>query len=322
MNQYKAIILGCGKIAGGYDKPGEDVILTHAHAISRSPEMRLTGVYDINAQAARELANKWQTEAYGSIPEIFHKTKPDIVTVAVPDAFHEDLLETLQEYSPRIIICEKPLGKNLARLKRLLGNYRKRNIHIAVNFNRNYDQRIIRLKEEMQLGMYGEFLNGVFFYSKGLRHNGSHAISLLRYLFGEVSGFKILGIRNDYLDADPSIDVQLQFQSGAKCCLLAGHESKYSIFEWQFLFSKSRLIFKKDGFLLCRQDVIDDPLFPGYRTLGDEQCEETRLKNSMSRLYENVLRHLDSDEPLLCSAEDAFSTQTVIEKMFNHINVN
>jgi predicted dehydrogenase len=322
LNCYNAIILGCGRIAGGYDKPGSGVVLTHAHAISKSSKINLAGLYDINAISAREMADKWQTKAYDSIGEIFEYTNPDIVTLAVPDEFHEEMLDTIKAYSPKCIICEKPLGKNLVKLSSLLENYKNRNIGIAVNFSRNYDHQIVQLKKEIQLESFGEFLNGVFFYSKGLRHNGAHAISLLRFLFGEVDDFKILDARVDYKLEDPSIDLQLQFSNDKKCYLLAGDERQYSIFEWQFMFSRSRFIFKRDGFQLCRQAVIEDPLFPGYKTLGEEICEETGLKNSMSMLYENVLKNIEEGEALLCPAEDAFATQSIIEKIFDHLDID
>jgi predicted dehydrogenase len=322
LNPYNAIILGCGRIAGGYDKPGSSVVLTHAHAIIRSSKINLAGLYDINAISAREMADKWQTKAYHSIEEIFKYTNPDIVILAVPDEFHEEMLDAIKAYTPKCIICEKPLGKNLVKLKSLLENYKNRNIGVAVNFSRNYDLRIVQLKKEIQVELFGELLNGVFFYSKGLRHNGAHAISLLRFLFGEVEGFNILDARVDYKREDPSIDLQLQFRNGKKCYLLAGDERQYSIFEWQFVFSGAKFVFKNDGFRLCRQEVIDDPLFPGYKTLGEEICEETGLKNSMSVLYENVLKNIEEGEALFCPAEDAFATQSIIEKIFDNLDID
>jgi predicted dehydrogenase len=322
LNPYKAVIIGCGRIAGGYDNPGDDVVLTHANAISRSPTINLAGVYDINPVLAKAMAAKWQSTAYVSISALLETIKPDIVIVAVPDEFHEEVLETLLEFTTKIVICEKPLGKRLDKLTTLLEKYRKRNIKLAVNYSRNYDQRIIQLKKEIHQDLYGEFLNGMVFYSKGIRHNGSHAISLLRYLFGNIVNFNVLDSRVDYASGDPSLDIQLRFENGRKCYLLAGDERKYSIFEWQFLFSKSRLIFKRDGFQLCTQEIIDDPLFPGYKTLGEEKCKETALKNSMETLYQNVSDNLTAGQALLCSADDALATQSAIETIFDHLNIN
>jgi predicted dehydrogenase len=320
LNSYNAIILGCGRIAGGYDNPGSKVILTHAHAISRSQKIKLAGLYDVNSTVAKQMADKWQTKNCDSIPEIFEKAKPDIVIIAVPDEFHEEMLETVLDFSPKVVICEKPLGKDILKLRHLIESYEKKNIKIAVNYSRNYDQRILQLKREIEVELFGEFLNGVFFYSKGLRHNGSHAISLLRCLLGEIADFKILDSRIDYKSDDPSIDLQIQFVNGKKCYLLAGDENQYSIFEWQFLFSKMRFIFKTDGFQLCTQEVIDDPIFPGYKILGEETCEESGLKNSMSILYQNLLRNLEADEALLCSGQDAFITQSIIETIIGNFH--
>ena len=59
---YKALIIGAGQIAGGYDNPNDKSILTHAHAYSNNSNVELLGFYDVNYEAAEKMAEKWGGE--------------------------------------------------------------------------------------------------------------------------------------------------------------------------------------------------------------------------------------------------------------------
>ena len=43
---YKAVIIGAGNIAAGFDSPKSEKVLTHAHAILLHPDFELLGFYD------------------------------------------------------------------------------------------------------------------------------------------------------------------------------------------------------------------------------------------------------------------------------------
>ena len=52
--------------------------------------------------------------------------------------------------------------------------------------------RVRELKQAIDAGQYGE-IYGVAWYSKGLRHNGTHLVDLLRYPLGEADEYALFG---------------------------------------------------------------------------------------------------------------------------------
>ena len=50
--KYSVAIIGAGKIASGYDAPGDIYVQTHAHAIQKSEYFRLRGFYDWSKTSA------------------------------------------------------------------------------------------------------------------------------------------------------------------------------------------------------------------------------------------------------------------------------
>jgi len=48
---------------------------------------------------------------------------------------------------------------------------------------------VTELKRKFEVGGLGKFLRGTAYYSKGLMHKGSHAIDLLRFIFGDAKCF-------------------------------------------------------------------------------------------------------------------------------------
>lgn len=315
MEQYKVVIIGTGQIAGGYDSPGSDMVLTHAHAIHQHAKFQLAGVYDINKEKATQFANKWFSAAYEDLDQMFEEVKPSIAVIAVPDEWHEAMLEKLSDAALQLIICEKPLGFDIPKLETILEKLARKNIAIAVNYSRNYDEAILRLKQQIQQQGFGDFINATLMYTKGIQHNGSHAISLLRFLFGEVENFNILSATFDYKQSDPTLDLFLNFEQNYKCHLIAGNATTYSIFDYDFYFQKARIKFRQKGFTYGIQAVVDDPTYKGYQNLGPTEYKDSLLKQALLNLYQNVDDHLTNKKPLYCSGQEALTTQKVLQEI-------
>ena len=109
--KYKIGIIGAGRIAAGFDSPSDDLVLTHAHAVKREPRLELVGFWDVNNQTSLVAAAKWGGQSHSSLETLLQSS--DMIVVAVPDEVHEKYLLILSEYSPRLVICEKPLTQDI-----------------------------------------------------------------------------------------------------------------------------------------------------------------------------------------------------------------
>lgn len=312
---YKAVIIGCGNAAGGYDCPKGKNVFTHAHALSIHGRTILSGVYDIDYRKAVKFSRKWKTVPFGDLDSMFITLQPDLVYVCVPTAAHIKTLRKILDWRPKAVICEKPLGHDVKAAEGIVREYSKKKIPLAVNYPRRFSVVTRKIKSEIAKEKYGKFINASLIYTKGIRHNGSHAIDLLRFFFGEVRSFEILGANFDYEKNDPTLDLFLKFQNNRKAHLVAADEKSYSVFEADFLFSKARIRLENSGLKYVAQKVRMDPLFKGYRDLSREVRRPTDARRALSNLIDNVIQHLERGRELFCSGLDAIKTAQVCDRM-------
>jgi len=185
---------------------------------------------------------------------------------------------------------------------------------LAVNYQRRYDDSVRTLRDEIAGRAFGLLLTGSVVYSKGLLHNGSHAMDLLRFLLGEPRAFVKLAERVDWRAADPTVSGHLQFR-GAGVSLAGADERAFSIFEVDLLFERGRVRFAHSGWTLERQAVEDDPVFPGFRELGPVVRTDTRLGAALAEQLEAIARFLDGGKAPDTVAEDVIGTQRVCERL-------
>jgi len=318
---YKVVIIGCGKIAGGYDTPDSPLILTHAHAINKYNRTTLVGVFDIIPSKARDFAEKWNTTAFDDLEIMLEKGEPDFVVITSPTQFHNEHLNFIRNYPLKIIICEKPISNELDRTRKILDDYKMQNIPILVNFSRRYDITLQQLKQDIFNNKFGNFINSSSIYTKGILHNGSHLVDLFRYLFGEVSIIRVFHSNVDYDADDPTVDAFLEFENGFKTHLIAASEDRYTVFELDLLFENCRIKISNLGFEIEVRYVRNDPFYPNYKILDMPIVKETGYKDSMANLYKHAINHLENNEKLICSGEEALQSQAVckeiLEKYFS-----
>jgi len=306
---YHAVIIGTGQIASGFDTPRSRNVLTHAHALTKHPRIKLVGMMDVDFKKGKNEARKWKTKFYPDIESMLEDEKPDIVAITTPDDTHKKILLSVMRTSPGLIILEKPIVKKkqeITEVKKALGKYP---VPIIVNFRRRFDSTVSTLREEFLSGVHGKILSANASYSKGTMHTASHAIDLARYLFGDMRS-SIMSFRvNDFTHDDPSVGGVMTFERCPQFYLMNGDERCFSLFEFEILTEKGRLRFIDEGFSLITQEIIPDPIFKGYRILGSPKIQKTKLINAMPSLIEHAVMVLDGKEVIRSTVEDAIATQ-------------
>jgi predicted dehydrogenase len=308
MNKIKVVIIGAGQIVSGYDSIIDLSILTHCHAIKKLNEFELIGVYDINDEALENVSKKWQVKIFNDF-ELMMKTLPDVVVIAVNNTHHEYYLEKLLSYDVKLVLCEKPLTTDNKSGKKIIELYKNSCTNLAVCYQRRYDDDINLIKSKYQSGDLGKLINGVVIYSKGILHNGSHAVDILRYIFGEVKNISSFDYKIDYSDEDPTVSAFLQFND-AKVTLVSSDESFYSLFEIDLIFEKGRFRLYDSGFKIDIFNVIQDPFFKGYYSLNLLDSRSSSLHYALLNLWKGVHDFFSNKTPLKSTGEDALNTQT------------
>lgn len=295
---YKVVIIGAGNIAAGFDSPESEKILTHAHAVIEHPDFELLGFYDTDKKKTLEASKRWGGRAYADITAV---KEADIVINCVPDRFHGQVLKEIAQFHPKLVIAEKPLATTYDEAKEIQNIYENK-IPLVINYSRRFLKEFQCLKEEIK--SYGKFLKGVGYYGKGILHNGSHMIDILRFLLGEVEDINVFkpGIY-DFETEDPSYDVALRIQE-ANFYMLAIDCRAVTIFEMELYFEKSRIRILNGGEKIESYRVEASDTYAGYQNYKLREEIAVDYSKAMAGLMENASRFLKREQPLKCTLED------------------
>jgi len=205
METYKVAIIGCGSIGAlkkdHIDFPGSENILTHCNSINRHPRTELTALIDTDAKKLSEASKKWfknyspvkrMSMCFFGIDTGHGLPKPDITIISVPTEHHYAVLNNVLKYKPRLIIAEKPFCMNYNEARKITRLYSEYNIPIMVDYIRRFAPKYQEIKKQIDSGIWGKALNCRILYTRGLKHEGCHAIDLMRYFFGETDLFTTL----------------------------------------------------------------------------------------------------------------------------------
>lgn len=313
VSKFNVLIIGAGNIGAFWDTPKSPKVLTHAHAFSNHPGFQLLGFVDIDPSKAKKAAAVWSCQAFDSINQAFIQNQIDIVCVATPDRTHELVLLELTKYPQRLVLTEKPLTLNFAGAKKLINIYKQKKLPMVVNYSRRYIEEFSNLQDDINDGLYGKFNTGTGYYGKGLLHNGSHLIDLVRQLVGEVVHSQKITIINDYEISDPSVTAKLSFDNGGELIIQAIDSRLFTVFELDLFFSNGRIIIRESGVSLESYKVKVDPNVPGYKKLVKVDLNEINLFKALPNLVTEIYEHLTVNKELKYNAIEALKTLEVCE---------
>jgi predicted dehydrogenase len=313
--RLKSAIIGCGAIGvGGAGEAHPDVgVYTHAAAYAACPDTELVAVADLDLDRSRAAARRWGAVAYTDAGELLSTARPELVSLCTPDASHAELLEQILEApGVRGVLAEKPLADDAARAARLTRLARERGVVLAVNYGRRFAPAMQTLAGAVAAGELGELQHVHGTYTKGLRHNGTHWLDLLRLLAGDpvtARGWDRLGEGGP----DPSLEAELVLAGGAGARLAALDAGRFTSFELELTGSAGRVRLTGGGHRIERWAVGPDERHPGYRVLVAGAAENGVLRDVTGHAVADLVRCVrDGAEPA-CTGEDGVRALVLAE---------
>ncbi|MEG3618559.1 Gfo/Idh/MocA family oxidoreductase [Magnetovibrio sp. PR-2] len=296
---YKAVLVGCGVIGAGHDE------YSHAAAYTQHPNMDLVACVDPNAQNVSACCEKWNLLAgYASLEDaIADGIEADVISIATPKAFHEEALRQGVELHPKAVICEKPFTGGLVQAQAILALYGDKGISLAVNYHRCWDPTLIKLRDDLASGVWGNVQSIHGGYCKGLYQNGSHIINLLEFLLGSLELVAVTDMKPGFED-DDTFGFVLKTSQGAMAYIGGLATNPYFFHELTIYCEKGAIAIEDAGQTVRLRLVDDDPLFPGERHLSRGAFQETENTASFYNAIDNVFNHLESGAHLNCTGED------------------
>ena len=238
---------------------------------------------------------------------------PEVVSLCVPTASHLGVFKKIIPFAPRAVLCEKPMSGSTVEAQEMIQLAETYHCVLLVNYIRRSDPGVRTLKEIIHRGGVGELRKGVCWYSKGILHNGSHYIDLLRFLLGDVTAWRVLECPeyNNGFDLEP--DVCLRFGQ-TPVYFLSAREECFSIGRMEIMGTTGHILYDDFGNTIRIRKVQTDTLFSGYRVLNRDYEQITSdMERYQWHVLDQLLRHLTTGESLLADGRSATETLSVIE---------
>ena len=233
--EARALIVGCGRIAGGFNEANEDNVLTHVVAYRKLGAV-VVGCCDVHADKAEHFAKRWGIQESGTdLTHLLSRTQPDVVSVCMPEHGRLEIIrEVLACAGVRCLLVEKPLVTDSIEARELLELAESGDCVVLVNHLRAFDPFYQKLETECRQGELQPLCEGIARYYGTASTNACHWVERLLAMFGEPTASRRLGG-----DAQTPV-FELQFGRG-RVVFVPSIGCEYSPFELDLLFERKRV---------------------------------------------------------------------------------
>lgn len=290
IKKYSVTIIGLGNIGLLYDYESEGkVYLTHLKSFFFSSSFNVINCIDKSDDRIKLAQNK-----YGKKINYFNSFSKNIpitdlyVLSSIPEV-NKKLYDKIIKINKNVFfLIEKPAWANKKTPKNCFINYFRKTI-----------PAFQKLKSKFKSNDYGSIQSINCYYTKGLRNNGSHLIDLIFYFFGNTFDKKSIKIINSFSDYDQSdqtisFTYKHQYKNNFFPVTFTGlSEKMYSIIEIDIFTQNHRIKIQDFGEKIDIYNLINDPLFQGYKLLKKTITTHANLHLSGEFVVKEIHRILN-----------------------------
>jgi scyllo-inositol 2-dehydrogenase (NADP+) len=307
----------------GYGAIGRD----HAASIAATAGLHLAGVCDLSAERRDAAARDWSVPTHARSDGLLADPNVGLVVVGTPPSAHtEPVLAALE--AGKHVVCEKPFALRAADGDRMIDMAASRRLVLTVFQSRRWDPDFIAMREVARSGSIGEpfylesFIGG-YDHPCDLWHShepisggtiydwGSHYFDWILQLFGgvvrtvEAQAHK--RVWHDVTNSD-QVRVDLTFANGAQASFLQSDIAAARKPKWYLLGTDGAVV----GDWVEAAVPSDFPArLKVFRRTGEELL--TLPPRDENGFYRNLADHLQWQEPLAVTADEARRTVAVME---------
>ncbi|MBL8007627.1 MAG: Gfo/Idh/MocA family oxidoreductase [Ignavibacteria bacterium] len=299
MTKYTAGIIGCGDIGFKFDyKKKVKGALTHFRAFLNSDKFILKAVSDINVDTLKIIGKDFGINTYTDYRKMLEENKLDVIIIAVNDELHYEILKDLITYKPKLVFCEKPLALDYKHVKEICKLYRKKRIHLQVNFTRRFLNEFAEINEILRSDSLGQIESLTFYYSRGLIHNASHYLDLVNWYIGETEKNLIkVSVKKGISRKDETVSFDMIFKNGTEIRFIGLSPSKLSFAEIDITGTKGRLKFNYRN-EIEKYIVAENRKYKGYSEYKLTECKPVKFEYAIPNAAENIYNVLEGKDTL------------------------
>ncbi len=138
-------VLGCGRIGS-----------MHADLLAgRVPQARLTGVFDVEGDAASAVGARLGVSVAATVDELVEADGVDAVAICTSTDTHVEMIVRAAA-AGRHVFCEKPIALDLDRIDAALHDVERAGVALHVGFNRRFDPAHRSVRDAIAKGEIGD----------------------------------------------------------------------------------------------------------------------------------------------------------------------
>jgi predicted dehydrogenase len=308
----RALVIGCGKIAGGYNNcPDDPMVLTHALAYTRHRQHDLVACVDPDEKARFAFMAKWNVRyGYPTVEEALQAKHFDVASVCGPTGTHLPTLAKLLDADLKAVFVEKPLDGDAVGAKKIGMKFAQKGTPVAVNFTRRFDSSMHALRAAIASRRHGDLRSILGWCGADLMNLGSHMIDLAIFLTASVPSLR--DVQNTRSGVAMRFDL-----AGAPFHLLTAADPAFARFEVELTFAQAIVTIEDNGLALRTRRIAPSPVFPGTALPARGDWEPTGYGTAMLAALDELMAwkpggRLSSDVESAC--ESIALTEEVIRR--------
>tara|TARA_B100000989_G_scaffold299053_1_gene292569 strand:+ start:1783 stop:2712 length:930 start_codon:yes stop_codon:yes gene_type:complete len=285
VDKLNCAVVGCGKIAQGYDSPEDRRIRTHVKAYLDNANCNLVGVCDLDKNKLQDLQSRWGLiPIFNNLELMLSSINIDLLSICTPTEFHLESFKAAAYSNIKQVWMEKPSSYDSASIQKMIEVESDKGMKVYVNYFRRYDIGFAKVKEA--LDDLGRVSHVIGYYSKGMKNNASHLVDLLVWLFGKASNQELLSDLSD--DFFPSASFKLEFND-TNAHIFNFDYKNYEIFELDIIGSKGRIKILDGGKCIEFYEVSDSKHYASYKNLIMKEKHKGSLDVFMQKGLKKIL---------------------------------
>lgn len=190
-------IMGAGRMAQGFDTPGDQQALSLAHAVEKCPDMELAGFYDRDEERSAAAERKWCCPETPRLRDAWLAEGWDAIFVATPDTEHDQDTRDAIAQAPRAVLVEKPLALDAGNAIDILQTACVSNIPLMVDYPRRHHSGIVAVSRHIASGTLGLPVATTCVFSGTPTHAAVHMLDLFQHWWPGWSVKGATGVANN-----------------------------------------------------------------------------------------------------------------------------
>jgi len=207
----------------------------HGRVYSESDKARLVAVCDLDQNRSRDLASKFDAEAYTELDAMLARDDIDAVSIVTPDFAHTDIALAAIA-AGKHVLCEKPLATTSADCRRIIDAAHAAGLKLMVDFHNRWSPPFCSAKSSIDGGevgsvrlIYYRLSDTIFVPTEMLSWAskstvawfiGSHSLDTVTWLVGDrvesvYAVSRSVVLKSKGIDTPDFYEVILEFANGA-----------------------------------------------------------------------------------------------------------